>query len=108
MVSDSAGPPQFRGQCGLGEAIVTLLNLDSTTADEVIAVYDPSTGEQIGQIADGGERAVDEAVGRARESFENRVWLGKTPSERSRILYKVADLIEQLVLVDQKRGQPGG
>lgn len=60
-----------------------------------IAVFDPSTERQIGEIADGGARAVDEAVARARETFESGAWLGKTPSERTRILFRAADLIEQ-------------
>lgn len=63
--------------------------------DETITVYDPSTEGPIGEIRDGGATAVDAAVGRARETFRNGDWYGKTPSERSRILYRVADLIEQ-------------
>lgn len=55
-----------------------------------IAVFDPSTEERIGEIADGGANAIDEAVGRARETFRAGVWSNKTPSERSRILNNVA------------------
>lgn len=62
---------------------------------DMIAVYDPSTERQIGEIADGGAAAVDEAVARARESFRKAVWHGKTPSERTRILFRAAELIEQ-------------
>ncbi len=60
-----------------------------------IAVYDPSTEEHIGEITDGGAKAVDEAVGRARETFKAGVWRNKPPSERARILNRVADLIEK-------------
>jgi aldehyde dehydrogenase (NAD+) len=63
--------------------------------ESTIAVHDPSTEEQIGEITDGGAEAVDQAVARARESFESGAWRGKPPSERARILTKVADLIEQ-------------
>jgi phenylacetaldehyde dehydrogenase len=59
-----------------------------------IPVFDPSTEEQIGEITDGGARAVDDAVGQARQSFKRGVWHGKAPSERARILNKVADLVE--------------
>jgi len=62
---------------------------------EAIAVIDPSTEQQIGEIADGGARAVDAAVARAREAFDTAKWHGKTPSERTRILFRAADLIEQ-------------
>lgn len=64
-------------------------------AGETIAVIDPSTERQIGEIFDGGAAAVDAAVARARESFAAGAWHGKTPSERTRILFRAADLIEQ-------------
>ena len=59
-----------------------------------IPIIDPVTEEQIGEISDGGAKAVDEAVARARASFEAALWHGKTPSERARILWKAADLLE--------------
>ncbi len=65
------------------------------SSPETIAVYDPSIEQQIGEIADGGASAVDEAVARARDSFEAGLWHGKTPSERTRILFRAADLMEQ-------------
>src|SRR5688572_4782281 len=68
--------------------------IESTETD-VIVVQDPSTEQEIGQVVDGGAKAVDEAVARARETFRSGAWFGKTPSERSRILNRVADLIEQ-------------
>ena len=61
---------------------------------EIIAVYDPSPDEQIAEIVDGGAQAVDAAVARARETFDAASWNGKTPSERTRILFRAADLIE--------------
>ena len=60
-----------------------------------ITVYDPSTEEQIGEIADGGVKGVDEAVGRARESFGAGVWRNKAPSERANILSNAAELIQK-------------
>lgn len=59
-----------------------------------IAIYDPSTEEQIGEIRDGGTAAVDAAVAQARESFRAGLWTGKPPSERAKILWRFADLIE--------------
>jgi phenylacetaldehyde dehydrogenase len=64
---------------------------------DMIPIFNPSTGELIGEFADGGAPAIDEAVARARASFESGVWHGKTTSERSRILWRVAELIEQRV-----------
>ena len=63
-------------------------------AGATIAIHDPATEEQIGEITDGGAATVDEAVARARASFNAGVWTDKPGSERAKILWKVADLIE--------------
>jgi aldehyde dehydrogenase (NAD+) len=70
-----------------------LMSLDDPNG--MIPVYDPSTEEQIAEVADGGAKAIDEAVGRARESFDRGAWTGKTPSERARILWRFSELLEQ-------------
>lgn len=61
---------------------------------ELIPVIDPVTEEQIAEFTDGGAKAVDEAVARAREAFESGVWAGKPGSERAKTLWRVADLID--------------
>jgi aldehyde dehydrogenase (NAD+) len=60
-----------------------------------IPIINPVNEEQIGEITDGGAEAVDEAVRCARASFNSAVWHGKTPSDRAKILWKAADLLEQ-------------
>jgi aldehyde dehydrogenase (NAD+) len=74
----------------------------------MIPIFNPSTGEQLGEFADGGAAAVDAAVARARRSFRSGAWCGKTTSERSRILWRVGELIEQradeLAEVDARNG----
>jgi aldehyde dehydrogenase (NAD+) len=60
-----------------------------------IAVFNPANGEQIADVADGGQAAVDEAVAKARASFEAGVWRHKPDAERARILWRVAELIER-------------
>lgn len=64
-------------------------------AQTVIPVLDPATEEQIGEIVDGGKAAVDRAVARARETFESGVWHRMPARERSKILWKLADLIDR-------------
>jgi len=64
-------------------------------AHATIPIIDPVTEEQYAEITDGGAEAVDEAVARARASFDGALWHGKTPSERAKILWKAADLLEQ-------------
>lgn len=59
----------------------------------MIPVYDPSTEERIGEAPDGGARAVDAAVARARASFCAGVWREQPEAQRSAILWRAADLI---------------
>lgn len=61
----------------------------------VIPVFDPSTGDQIGESVEGGVPAVNQAVLLARQSFNQGVWRHKPAAERSRILWRFADLVEQ-------------
>lgn len=60
----------------------------------MIPVLNPATGEQIGEIPDGGAAAVDGAVARARASFDAGVWRRMPAQQRAKILWKVADLVE--------------
>ena len=60
-----------------------------------IPVFNPATGEQIGQVADGGPRAVDEAVARARDSFRSGSWRRMLPKQRARVMWRVAEIIER-------------
>ncbi|MFC9978565.1 aldehyde dehydrogenase family protein [Gordonia sp. NPDC127522] len=62
---------------------------------DVIPIVDPVTEEQITEFTDAGPEVVDDAVARAKEASESRVWSGKPDYERARILWKVADLIEE-------------
>jgi phenylacetaldehyde dehydrogenase len=62
---------------------------------DVIPVFDPSTEEQISQFTDCGPEAVNAAVARAKASAESGVWSGKPDYERAKILWRVADLIDE-------------
>lgn len=62
---------------------------------QAIAVFDPATEEQIGEITDGGAEAVNQAVARARAAFNAGAWHEKPPGERARIIWRIADLLEQ-------------
>lgn len=58
-------------------------------------VIDPSTSEVVGTVVHGGRADVDRAVAAARRAFEDGRWRQRTPAERARILWRIADLIEQ-------------
>ncbi|HEY1442475.1 MAG TPA: aldehyde dehydrogenase family protein, partial [Mycobacterium sp.] len=62
---------------------------------DVITVVDPATEEQVAEFKDCGPEAVNDAVARAKASFESGVWRDKPPSERAKILWRVGELIDQ-------------
>ena len=62
---------------------------------DVIPVIDPSTEEQITEFTDCGPEAVNEAVARAKASAESGVWSGKPDYVRAKILWRMADLIDE-------------
>jgi acyl-CoA reductase-like NAD-dependent aldehyde dehydrogenase len=61
----------------------------------MIDVINPATGEWLSSVPDAGAEEVDQAVRRARESFERRTWRGLDPSRREKILWDVAQLLEK-------------
>jgi phenylacetaldehyde dehydrogenase len=58
------------------------------------AVHDPATGEKIATAAEGDAADIDTAVIAARTAFEGP-WAKFTAAERSKCLWKLADLVEQ-------------
>src|SRR6201993_5493234 len=62
---------------------------------DVITVVDPATEEQVTEFKDCGPEAVNDAVARAKASFESGVWRDLPPSERAKILWRGGVLIEQ-------------
>ena len=59
------------------------------------AVYNPATGGVIANVPEGDKADVDLAVAAARRAFDERRWSRISPSERGRILWRIADLIER-------------
>ena len=57
-------------------------------------VFNPSTGEVISQAASATIEDAATAVAAARRSFDDRRWTGLTPAKRARVLWRVADLID--------------
>jgi phenylacetaldehyde dehydrogenase len=59
------------------------------------AVYDPATAKVIMSVAEADREDVDRAVKAARRAFDEGGWPRTKPNERSRLLWKLADLLEQ-------------
>jgi phenylacetaldehyde dehydrogenase len=57
--------------------------------------YDPSIGEPIAQVAEGDAADVDKAVTAARAALEKGPWGRMLPADRTKLLWKLADLIEK-------------
>ncbi len=62
---------------------------------DVIQVIDPTTEEPITEFTDCGPEAVDEAAARAKASFEAGVWSQLPGRERAKVMWRIADLIDQ-------------
>jgi aldehyde dehydrogenase (NAD+) len=62
---------------------------------KTFATVNPSTGEEICQVAEADAADVDKAVVAARAAFEQGPWKKMRASERGRLLHRLADLIEQ-------------
>lgn len=69
-------------------------HVDGQTSSS-IDVRSPATGELFLSVPDASAEDVDAAVRAARRSFEDRSWRGKDPSEKERVLHRVADSIER-------------
>src|ERR1700680_915283 len=52
-------------------------------------VYNPATGQEIAQVAEGDREDIELAVKAARTAFENGPWRRMTPSERGRLIWRL-------------------
>ncbi|WP_077619189.1 aldehyde dehydrogenase family protein [Bacillus sinesaloumensis] len=56
--------------------------------------YNPATGEVLATVSEAGPEDIDRAVKAARKAFDEGPWSKMTAAQRSRIMYKLADLME--------------
>ncbi len=64
-----------------------------SNSNKTMEVLNPYTQKTIAIVQKSNKKDVDEAIKAAKAGFE--VWSNKTPAERSLLLYKLADLVEQ-------------
>jgi aldehyde dehydrogenase (NAD+)/phenylacetaldehyde dehydrogenase len=55
----------------------------------------PASGEKLADVAEAGPGDIDAAVKAAREAFDHGPWSKMGTAERSRLIYKLADLMEE-------------
>jgi phenylacetaldehyde dehydrogenase len=67
----------------------------NSISGKTFPTYNPATGEVLAQIAEGDREDIELAVKAARKAFDNGPWRRLTASERGRLIWKLADLLEQ-------------
>jgi phenylacetaldehyde dehydrogenase len=67
----------------------------AAASGKTFEVKNPATGATLARAAEGDKADVDLAVSAARRAFESGPWPNMTPSERSRVVWRIGDLISQ-------------
>lgn len=67
----------------------------SSVAEKTFQTLNPATGEVLATVYEGQKEDIDLAVRAARAAFDQGPWKKMNPSQRSRLMYKLADLMEE-------------
>jgi betaine-aldehyde dehydrogenase len=67
---------------------------EDTQGGSVMSIEDPTTGKEIAEVVNASREDVDRAVQAAKRAFYDGRWSKKSPGERSKIIWKLADLLE--------------
>ena len=97
LESPAAAPlPEFAAQYLKG---TKQLFIDGKFADaqsgKTFEVYNPATGDVLANVAEGDKADVDLAVKAARRAFDGGPWKKMSTSQRSRLMYRLADKLEE-------------
>lgn len=65
-----------------------------SASGKTFPTFNPATGEILAHVAEGDQADIERAVKAARNAFETGPWRKMTTSERGRLIWKLADLIE--------------
>jgi aldehyde dehydrogenase (NAD+) len=83
-------PPQVKNQ----QMLIDGKWVDSVSGKS-FATINPATGATICEVAEGDKADIDLAVKAARRAFESGPWARMNASDRGRLLYKLADAMEE-------------
>jgi phenylacetaldehyde dehydrogenase len=67
----------------------------NAVSGKTFPTYNPATGEVLAQVAEGDGADIDLAVRAARKAFDSGPWSRMTASQRGKLVWKLADLLEQ-------------
>jgi phenylacetaldehyde dehydrogenase len=66
----------------------------NSISGKTFPTYNPATGEVLANVAEGDREDIEQAVKAARKAFDHGAWRKLTASERGRLIWKLADLLE--------------
>ncbi|XP_062151345.1 benzaldehyde dehydrogenase, mitochondrial-like [Alnus glutinosa] len=100
------GISRFSTSVAIEEPITPPVQIDHTqllingqfvdaVSGKTFPTLDPRTGEVITHVSEGDSEDVNRAVSAARKAFDEGPWPKMTPYERSRIIFRFADLLEK-------------
>ena len=63
------------------------------TSNKTMDIYNPATGEVIGQVPQASRKDMEQAIDAARDAFDKGPWKQSTGVQRARVLYKIAEAL---------------
>ena len=69
----------------------------AAVSGKTFPTYDPATGKEMAYIAEGDAADINLAVSAARRAFDKGPWRRMTASERGKLIWKLADLLDKHV-----------
>src|ERR1700733_11488606 len=94
MASVLSSPSETRAAVSATKLLINNRWVNSQSG-KTFATINPTTGEEICQVAEADSADVDLAVKAARAAYEHGPWHKMSGRERGRLLLRLADLIEQ-------------
>jgi phenylacetaldehyde dehydrogenase len=92
---DNRLSPQARKFVGQRNRLLIDGKLVDAASSKTFPVYNPATGTILAQVAEADAVDVDLAVKAARRAFDDGPWNKMSPSDRGKLLRKLADLVEK-------------
>jgi aldehyde dehydrogenase (NAD+) len=66
-----------------------------SSSQKSFETFNPATGEVLANVYEAGPTDIDHAVRAARKAFDEGPWSKMSAAQRSRLMYKLADLMEE-------------
>ncbi len=87
--------PKVSGYVGKTHKMLINGKWVDSASGKTFPTYNPATGDVLSNVAEGDKEDINRAVKAARAAFETGPWSKIAPSERARMIWKLADLLEK-------------